>query len=100
MASKSPVLEVPEHVLNYLRRAADADARDRLPGRRSARDDADLVNDGPTIWIWTRPDTSTARHMEQNPLVSFAIDEYTPNCAGPRASRAPATPRSSSTRVR
>ena len=28
------------------------------------------------LCFWTRPDTTTARHIEQNSLVSFAIDEY------------------------
>ena len=35
------------------------------------------VNDGPTLYFWSRPDTTTARHVEQNPVVSFAIDQYT-----------------------
>jgi Cyclic nucleotide-binding domain len=35
------------------------------------------VNDGVGIYVWTRPETTTARHIAQNPVVSFAIDEYT-----------------------
>lgn len=34
------------------------------------------VNDGPTLYFCTRPDTTTAAHVEQNPLISFTIDEY------------------------
>jgi CRP-like cAMP-binding protein len=34
------------------------------------------VNEGPTVYVWIRPDTITARHMDQNPVVAFAIDEY------------------------
>jgi nitroimidazol reductase NimA-like FMN-containing flavoprotein (pyridoxamine 5'-phosphate oxidase superfamily) len=34
------------------------------------------VNDGPTLYFCTRPDTTTAAHVEQNPLISFAIDDY------------------------
>jgi uncharacterized protein YhbP (UPF0306 family) len=35
------------------------------------------VNDGPTIYVWTRPSSTTARHIEENPTTAFAIDEYT-----------------------
>jgi uncharacterized protein YhbP (UPF0306 family) len=34
------------------------------------------VNDGPTLYFWTRAGTATARHIEQNPIVSFTIDDY------------------------
>src|SRR5262249_54920480 len=27
-------------------------------------------------YVWTRPETTTARQMEENPTVSFAIDQY------------------------
>ncbi|MET0810612.1 MAG: pyridoxamine 5'-phosphate oxidase family protein [Thermoleophilaceae bacterium] len=35
------------------------------------------VNDGPTIYVWTRPNSTTARHIDENPTTAFAIDEYT-----------------------
>jgi uncharacterized protein YhbP (UPF0306 family) len=35
------------------------------------------VNEGPSLFFWTRTSTIIARHIEQNPLVSFTIDEYT-----------------------
>jgi uncharacterized protein YhbP (UPF0306 family) len=34
------------------------------------------VNDGPTLYFWTRAGTTTARHIDQNPSVAFAIGEY------------------------
>jgi hypothetical protein len=34
------------------------------------------VNEGPTLYFWSRPDTTTAKHIERNPVVSFAIDQY------------------------
>jgi CRP-like cAMP-binding protein len=34
------------------------------------------VNDGPTIYFWTRPGSIAARHVEENSVVSFAIDSY------------------------
>ena len=35
------------------------------------------VNDGPTLYFWTRATTLTARQIEQNPVVAFTIDDYT-----------------------
>lgn len=35
------------------------------------------VNDDADVFVWTRPSSSTARHVEENPTVAFAIDEYT-----------------------
>ena len=32
------------------------------------------VNDGVEIAFWTQPESATARHIEQNPAVAFAID--------------------------
>lgn len=34
------------------------------------------VNDGPRIFIWTRPHSNTAKHLDQNPVAAFTIDEY------------------------
>ena len=34
------------------------------------------VNDGLTLYVWTRPGTTTAKHLEQNPAVAFTIDHY------------------------
>lgn len=35
------------------------------------------VNDEADVFVWTRPNSSTARHIDENPTVAFAIDEYT-----------------------
>jgi uncharacterized protein YhbP (UPF0306 family) len=35
------------------------------------------VNDGPLIYVWTRPNSTTARHVDENSTAAFAIDEYT-----------------------
>lgn len=35
------------------------------------------VNDDADVFVWTRPNSSTAQHIEENPTVAFAIDEYT-----------------------
>ena len=35
------------------------------------------VNEGPSLYFWSRSSTESARHIEQNPMVAFTIDEYT-----------------------
>jgi uncharacterized protein YhbP (UPF0306 family) len=35
------------------------------------------VNEGPSIYFWSKASTESSRHIEQNPLVAFTIDEYT-----------------------
>jgi uncharacterized protein YhbP (UPF0306 family) len=34
------------------------------------------VNEGPTLYIWTRPNSASARNIAERPRVAFAIDEY------------------------
>jgi uncharacterized protein YhbP (UPF0306 family) len=82
MGTKTPVLEVPEHVLDYLREQPTLTLATASPAGVPRATTLIYVNDGPTVYVWTRPDTATARHMDQNPTVSFAIDEYTPDFRG------------------
>lgn len=35
-----------------------------------------FVNNGAIIYFWTRPETTTAKQIEQNPVVSFSVDDY------------------------
>jgi uncharacterized protein YhbP (UPF0306 family) len=35
------------------------------------------VNDGPSLYFWSKTSTESSRHIEQNPLVAFTVDEYT-----------------------
>jgi uncharacterized protein YhbP (UPF0306 family) len=35
------------------------------------------VNEGPSLYFWSKSATASSRHIEQNPLVAFTIDEYT-----------------------
>ena len=34
------------------------------------------VNDGSELYVWTRPNSNTARHIDQDPTAAFAIDQY------------------------
>ena len=35
------------------------------------------VNQGPSLYFWSKSATESSRHIEQNPQVAFTIDEYT-----------------------
>jgi uncharacterized protein YhbP (UPF0306 family) len=35
------------------------------------------VNEGPSLYFWSKSATESSRHIEQNPLVAFTVDEYT-----------------------
>jgi uncharacterized protein YhbP (UPF0306 family) len=88
MGSNTPVLEVPGHVLDYLGEQPTLTLATASPVGVPRATTLIYVNDGPTVYVWTRPDTATARHMDQNPVVSFAIDEYTPDFRGTKGIQA------------
>ena len=101
MANETSTMDLPAARARVPARAEDADARDGLvPGAVPHATTLIYVDDGSSLYVWTRPETTTAQHMGQNPVVSFAIDEYSTDCRRRRASRAPATARSCSTRSR
>jgi uncharacterized protein YhbP (UPF0306 family) len=77
--SGSPVVEVPSYVLDYLGEQRTMTLATASPSGVPHASTFLYVNDGPTLHFWSKPDTTTARHIEQNSLVSFAIDEYTPD---------------------
>lgn len=68
--------QIPQEVLDYL------DAQMTLTLATSGDDGPwaatlTYVNDGPRIFIWTRPQSNSSKHLEQNPVAAFTIDEYT-----------------------
>jgi uncharacterized protein YhbP (UPF0306 family) len=70
-------LEVPPHVLDYLSRQQTLTLATASPRALPWATTLAYVNDGLALYLWTRPETTTARHMEQNPVAAFAIDEFT-----------------------
>jgi len=67
--------EVPQEVLDYLGSQKTLTlATTGLDGPWAAT--LTYVNDGSDIFIWTKPHSNTARHLDQNPSAAFAIDEY------------------------
>jgi uncharacterized protein YhbP (UPF0306 family) len=79
METDSPALDVPRHVLEYLGVQATLTLATSSSTGTPHATTLTYVNDGPLVYVWTRPETATATNMEQNPIVAFAIDEYTPD---------------------
>jgi len=67
---------VPPHVLDYLKRHETLTLATASPAGVPRAATFVYVNDGATFYVWTRPEGTTAKHIEQNPQVSFAIDDY------------------------
>lgn len=68
--------EVPQQVLDYLQGEKTVTlataSSDGVPHASTFM----YVNHGPELYIWARPTSTTAKHIQANPRVSFAIDEY------------------------
>ena len=82
MTDTTPALDVPPRVLEFLREhttmtLATASSTG-VPRATTLR----FVSDGLTLYFWTRSQSWTARQIEQNPLVSFTIDEETAGLQG------------------
>jgi nitroimidazol reductase NimA-like FMN-containing flavoprotein (pyridoxamine 5'-phosphate oxidase superfamily) len=72
-------LTVPPHVLTYLTEQKTLTLATASTTGVPHAATLTYVSDGVTLYIWTRPEATTAKQIEQNPLVSFAIDEYAPD---------------------
>jgi CRP-like cAMP-binding protein len=77
--SETSAIVVPAQVLEYLGEQKTLTLATASSGAVPRAATLAYVNDGPNLYIWTRPDTTTARHVEQNSIVSFAIDQHTPD---------------------
>ncbi len=72
--------ELPKQVLDYLEAEKTITlataSTDGVPHASTFM----YVNDGPHLYFWARPTSTTAKHIQANPRVSFAIDEYVQDC--------------------
>jgi uncharacterized protein YhbP (UPF0306 family) len=76
MATETAAPSVPQNVLDFLaehKKLTLATASTTGVPHAAA---FMFVNDGAIIYFWTRPETTTAKQIEQNPVVSFSIDDY------------------------
>jgi uncharacterized protein YhbP (UPF0306 family) len=76
MGNGKTELELPQHVLDYLGEQKTLTLATASASSVPRATTLLYVNRGPTIYLWVRPETTTAKHVEQNPFVSFAIDQY------------------------
>ncbi len=67
--------QIPTDVLDYLRSQKSLTlATHGSDGPWAAT--LTFVNDGPVLYVWTKPGSNTARHIDEEPTAAFAIDEY------------------------
>ena len=76
MGTETPVLDVPPQVLSYLDAQLTLTLATATRGGVPRATTLTYANISASVYVWTRPETTTVRQMEENPVVSFAIDEY------------------------
>jgi uncharacterized protein YhbP (UPF0306 family) len=68
--------DVPQQVLDYLAAQKTVTLATATSDGTPHASTFMYVNDGASIYFWARPTSTTAKHVQSNPKVSFAIDEY------------------------
>jgi uncharacterized protein YhbP (UPF0306 family) len=76
MSSGEAAVEMLPEVLDYLGEQRTLTLATASPSGVPHAGTFLYVHDGPELYFWTKAHTTTARHIEQNPLVSFTIDRY------------------------
>jgi uncharacterized protein YhbP (UPF0306 family) len=76
MSSGEAAVEMLPEVLDYLGEQHTLTLATASPSGVPHAGTFLYVHDGPELYFWTKAHTTTARHIEQNPLVSFTIDGY------------------------
>jgi uncharacterized protein YhbP (UPF0306 family) len=74
--SEDPKGHAPPHVLEYLRTEATLTLATATRAGVPHAATMVYVADGITLHFCTRPDSTTARNVAQNPAVAFTVDEY------------------------
>jgi uncharacterized protein YhbP (UPF0306 family) len=69
--------ELPGPVLEYLSSQSTLTLATSSPTGTPHAATFLYVNDGPALYFWSKSSTESSRHIEQNPLVAFTVDEYT-----------------------
>jgi uncharacterized protein YhbP (UPF0306 family)/quercetin dioxygenase-like cupin family protein len=69
--------ELPSEVLEYLSSQNTLTLATASPAGTPHAATFLFVNEGPSLYFWSKTSTQSSRHIEQNPLVAFTIDEYT-----------------------
>ena len=74
MSSGEAAVEMLPEVLDYLGEQRTLTLATASPSGVPHAGTFLYVHDGPELYFWTKAHTTTARHIEQNPLVAFTID--------------------------
>lgn len=69
--------EIPGEVLDYLSAQNTLTLATASPSGTPHAATFLYVNEGPSLYFWSKASTESSRHIEKNPLVAFTIDEYT-----------------------
>jgi uncharacterized protein YhbP (UPF0306 family) len=76
MSSQPQPVEIPQQVIDYLASEQTMTLATSTPGGIPYATSYLYVNDGPTLYFWSRSTTIASRHIELNPMVAFTIDSY------------------------
>jgi uncharacterized protein YhbP (UPF0306 family) len=76
MGSRTPVTEVPAAVRSYLDEQRVLHLATASPAGVPHATSLLYVLDDLDFHVWTRPDTVTAKHIDENPAVAFTIGEH------------------------
>lgn len=76
MSTEPAPVEIPPHVLDYIGGKEIFTLATASPGGVPSAATFLYVNEGGRLYFWTKPQTTTARHVDANPVVSFTIDDY------------------------
>jgi len=82
MTDAAPPLDVPPRVLDFLSGHTSMTLATASPAGVPRATTLRYVNDGLTLYVWTRSQAWTAKQIEQNPLVSFTIAEESAGLQG------------------
>jgi CRP-like cAMP-binding protein/general stress protein 26 len=76
MANETAKIDLPPNVLEYVHEQKTLTLATASPGGVPHAATLVYVDDGGSMYVWTRPEATTAQQIGQNPIVAFAIDEY------------------------
>jgi uncharacterized protein YhbP (UPF0306 family) len=79
VAAEEEKVEVPQHVLDYLAEEKTLTLATASAAGIPHASTFMYANDGLVLYFWARPTSTTAKHIEENPVVAYAIDEYAEN---------------------
>jgi uncharacterized protein YhbP (UPF0306 family) len=68
--------DLPQSVLDYLQQQKTVTLATASPEGEPHASTFMYANDGVALYVWARQTSTTAQHLERNPRVGFAIDEY------------------------